>query len=86
MCSLRIADFDGVAERGRRLRDRHRQSNRGEHRFDGFAIEADAGACWGRFVGAKTDGTPLDLAFADCYRFKDGLLWRRKSFFYLPLV
>lgn len=62
------------------------RTNRGEHRFDGFAIEADAGACWGRFIGAKSDGTPLDFAFADCYRFKDGLLWQRKSFFYLPLV
>ena len=59
---------------------------RGEHRFDCFALEADAGVCWGRFVGWKTDGTPVDVEFADCYRFKDGLLWRRKSFFYVPLV
>ena len=59
---------------------------RGEHRFEGFAIEPDAGACWGRFVGITKDGTPVDLQFADCYRFKDGLLWRRKSYFHVPLV
>ncbi len=59
---------------------------RGEHRFEGFAIQPDAGACWGRFVGRTLDGTPVDLEFADCYRFKDGLLWRRKSYFHVPLV
>jgi len=62
------------------------RSIRGEHRFDCFAIESTAGAGWGRFVGSRTDGTPVDIEFADCYRFKDGLLWRRKSFFYVPLV
>ena len=58
----------------------------GEHRCECFALEPEAGACWGRFVGAKKDGTPVDLQFADCYRFKEGLLWRRKSYFYVPLV
>lgn len=62
------------------------RSIRGEHRFEGFAIEPESGACWGRFVGTRKDGTPLDLQFADCYRFKDGLMWRRKSFFYVPLA
>lgn len=59
---------------------------RGEHRFEAFAIDGDVGACWGRFVGQQPDGTPIDIQFADCYRFKDGLLWRRKSHFYVPLV
>ncbi|MBX3146858.1 MAG: nuclear transport factor 2 family protein [Gemmatimonadales bacterium] len=59
---------------------------RGEHRFEAFVIEGDAGASWGRFVGARTDGTPVDIAFADCYRFKDGAIWRRQSYFYVPLV
>lgn len=58
----------------------------GVHLFDGFAITPDTGACWGRFVGHRSDGTPLDLQFADCYRFRDGLLWRRKSFFFVPLA
>ncbi len=61
---------------------------RGQHQFEGFAIDrdSDTGACWGRFVGRRPDGTPIDVQFADCYRFKDGLLWRRKSHFYVPLV
>lgn len=59
---------------------------RGEHRFEGFAVQADAGACWGRFVGAQGDGTPVDVEFADCYEFKDGLLWRRKSHFFVPVA
>ena len=62
------------------------RSLRGAHHFDGFAIEGETGACWGRFVGTRGDGTPVDLAFADCYQFKDGLLWRRKSFFYVPMA
>ena len=59
---------------------------RGGHQFEGFAIETDAGACWGRYVGNRLDGTPVNVQFADCYQFKDGLLWRRKSYFYLPMV
>lgn len=59
---------------------------RGEHRFDCMVLEPGAGASWGRFVGRRGDGTPVDIQFADCYRFRDGLLWRRKSFFYVPLV
>jgi ketosteroid isomerase-like protein len=59
---------------------------RGRHEFEGFAVQPDAGACWGRFVGHRGDGTPLDLQFADCYLFRDGLMWRRKSFFYVPLA
>jgi len=59
---------------------------RGEHRFDAFAVAPETGASWGRFVGKAKDGTPLDVPFADCYRFKDGMLWRRKSFFFVPVI
>lgn len=59
---------------------------RGEHLFDGFALDPASGACWGRFVGHGADGAAIDIQFADCYRFRDGLLWRRKSFFFVPLV
>ncbi|MEZ4585043.1 MAG: nuclear transport factor 2 family protein [Gemmatimonadales bacterium] len=58
---------------------------RGEHRFDAVVVDGDKGACWGRFVGRNANG-PVDVEFADCYGFKDGLLWRRKSFFYVPVV
>lgn len=65
---------------------RETRTIRGEHRFECFVVDGDAGACWGRFVGRTGDGAPLDVQFADCYRFRDGLLWRRKSHFYTPLV
>jgi uncharacterized protein len=59
---------------------------RGVHSFYNFAIAPDTGACWGRFVGRKVDGQPVDLQFADCYEFRDGLIHRRKSHFYVPLA
>jgi len=62
------------------------RSIRGEHRFDAIVVDDVHGACWGRFVGSRQDGTPIDLQFADCYTFSDGLLFRRKSFFYVPLA
>jgi ketosteroid isomerase-like protein len=65
---------------------RNVRSIRGAHTFYNFAVTPDTGACWGRFVGHKTDGTPVDLQFADCYEFKDGLIWHRKSHFYTPLA
>lgn len=58
----------------------------GSHAIEAVVIDGDHGASWGRFVGAKSDGTPLDLQYADCYGFRDGLLSRRKSFFYVPQV
>ena len=76
--------LDGKDEVVRFYRDV--RSIRGQHLFEGFAIEPDTGACWGRFVGHRKDGAPLDLQFADTYLFKDGLLWRRKSYFYVPLA
>ena len=58
---------------------------RGEHRFDAVVTNGEHGACWGRFVGTNANG-PVDVEFADCYGFRDGLLWRRKSYFYVPVV
>ncbi len=58
----------------------------GSHRIEAIVIDGEHGASWGRFVGSKTDGAPVDLQYADCYGFRDGLLWRRKSFFFVPQV
>ncbi len=79
-----FARFEGRDANLRFYRDI--RSIRGEHRFEAFAIGDETGACWGRFVGHAQDGTPLDVPFADCYRFRDGLLWRRKSFFFVPVI
>jgi ketosteroid isomerase-like protein len=58
----------------------------GSHQIEAIVVDGDHGASWGRFVGSKRDGTPVDLEYADCYGFRDGLLWRRKSFFFVPQV
>ena len=57
----------------------------GEHRIEGVAVEGKFGAHWGRFVGAKKDGTPVDVEYSDTYVFDDGLLKHRKSYFFVPL-
>jgi ketosteroid isomerase-like protein len=62
------------------------RSIQGVHSFDGFAIGPTSGACWGRFVGSTKAGEPVDVQFADCYSFRDGGIWRRKSFFFVPVV
>lgn len=58
----------------------------GRHGFDAIVMDGDNGACWGRWVGFKKDGTLIDLEFADGYTFADGKLKHRKSFFFTPLA
>jgi len=58
----------------------------GEHRIEAIVVDGSHGATWGRFVGAKRDGSPVDVQYADCYTWRDGLLGHRKSHFYLPYV
>ncbi len=57
----------------------------GEHRAEGMAVDGQFGAHWGRFVGAKKDGSPVDVQYSDCYVFADGLLKHRKSYFFVSL-
>ena len=57
----------------------------GEHRAEGIAVDGEFGAHWGRFVGAKKDGTPVDVRYSDTYVFADGMLKHRKSYFFVPL-
>jgi ketosteroid isomerase-like protein len=57
----------------------------GEHRTSAIAMDPPFGAVWGRFVGTKKDGSPVDVEYADCYVFADGLLKHRRSYFFVPL-
>jgi uncharacterized protein len=57
----------------------------GEHRAEGMAVDGEFGAAWGRFVGTKKDGSPVDVQYADCYVFADGLIKHRKSHFFVSL-
>jgi ketosteroid isomerase-like protein len=71
---------DAVLQFYREVRQIH-----GEHRAEGMAVDGTFGAQWGRFVGTKKDGTPVDVQYADTYVFADGLLKHRKSYFFVAL-
>jgi ketosteroid isomerase-like protein len=58
----------------------------GDHLLTAVVVDDAYGACWGRFVGAHRNGSPLDVEFADTYEIKDGKIRRRKSFFFQPSV
>jgi ketosteroid isomerase-like protein len=40
----------------------------------------------GEFSGTLRDGAPVSLRYADAYDFAGGLIGRRRTFFYTPLV
>ena len=58
----------------------------GKHQVEGIVVEGDAGASWGRFAGARKDGSAIDERFADVYTFTDGKVRTRRSHFFRPAV
>ena len=58
----------------------------GNHYIEQIVIEEDHGACWGRFVGVKKDGSAADELFADVYSFEQGKIKTRRSYFFRPAV
>lgn len=58
----------------------------GKHHLEQVVLNEDCGACWGRFIGAHKDGSAIDERFADAYRFKDGKIKHRQSYFFRPAV
>lgn len=58
----------------------------GSHYIEQIVIDNEYGACWGRFIGVKKDGSPSDELFTDVYSFKDGKIKTRRSYFFRPAV
>lgn len=58
----------------------------GEHQIERIVFEGSYGACWGRFLGYKKDGSAVDELFADVYSFHDGKIRTRRSYFFRPAV
>lgn len=58
----------------------------GSHYIEQIVIENNHGACWGRFIGLKKDGTPADVLFTDVYSFEQGRIKKRRSYFFRPAV
>ena len=58
----------------------------GKHHLENTVLNEDSGACWGRFVGVHKNNSAIDERFADVYRFKDGKIKNRQSYFFRPAV
>ncbi|MFB9179595.1 nuclear transport factor 2 family protein [Dactylosporangium sucinum] len=58
----------------------------GRHDVDRCVAVGGQGFCWGRFGGVSHAGVPLREIFADWFEFRDGLVVRRRTFFYRPAV
>ena len=58
----------------------------GKHHLENIILEGDYGACCGRFIGLKKDGSNVDERFADVYFLADGKIRTRKSYFFRPAV
>ncbi len=56
----------------------------GDHHIEHIVIDGMFGACWGRFVGVKKDGSSIDETFADVYGFEDGKIKTRRTHFFRP--
>ncbi|MBZ5521031.1 MAG: ester cyclase [Acidobacteriia bacterium] len=58
----------------------------GRHLLEEIVLDGDSGACWGRFVGKHKNGSSIDERFADTYKFEQGKIKLRKSYFFRPAV
>lgn len=58
----------------------------GSHLIDRVVIDGSNGACWGRFVGTKKDGSAVDELFVDVYTFEGERIIRRRSYFFRPAI
>lgn len=58
----------------------------GTHHLDSILQDGDAGTSSGRFVGVSRAGEAIEIDFAECYRFRDGKVWARRTYFFVPAV
>jgi len=65
----------------RRFYESERLIREGRHQLDAVLVEGDQVAVRGVFRGILQTGEEVAVRFADFYRFRDGLIWRRYSYF-----
>ena len=58
----------------------------GVHALDRIVSEGSQHATFGRFTGVSRDGRPLDETFAEGFETRDGLIVRRQSYFFRPVI
>ena len=56
----------------------------GSHRIDGVVAEPGHAVSWGRFAGVKTDGTTVDVLFADVLELSGSCIQARQVYFCEP--
>lgn len=77
--------FEGL-DRVMQFYQKERVLASGKHHLESIILEGDSGACCGRFIGFKKDGSEVDERFADVYSLIDGKIRTRKSYFFRPAV
>lgn len=60
--------------------------DKGRHLIDHVVTDGCNGACWGRFVGTKKDGSLVDELFVDVYTFEGERIKTRRSYFFRPAI
>jgi ketosteroid isomerase-like protein len=58
----------------------------GTHHLERIVVDQDHAACWGKFIGAKKDGSPINERFADVYAMQDSKIRERRSYFFRPAI
>ncbi|WP_083855329.1 nuclear transport factor 2 family protein [Thermaerobacter subterraneus] len=53
----------------------------GRHQLDAILVEGEQVAVRGVFRGVLKTGEEVTVRFADFHHFRDGLIWRRYSYF-----
>jgi uncharacterized protein len=65
---------------------RERVITSGQHELHRIVVRGSVAVCWGRFRGNRKNGMPVDIRFADVYRFDEGRIKHRTSYFFVPAV
>lgn len=79
------APFEGLA-RVRRFYERERVIADGRHHLSSALAIGDEGASCGAFIGVDRSGARLEEQFAEFFRFRDGKIVARKTFFFRPAI
>jgi hypothetical protein len=58
----------------------------GDHQIEDIIVEGPTATCWGRFVGKRRDGAPVDEQWSDVFRFEGEKFRFRRSYFFRPAV
>jgi uncharacterized protein len=75
----------GIADLLRFYREERRIES-GQHDVESLVCGDDAAVAMGTFQGVLKDGAPATEPFADAYRFQNGRIAHRKTYFFRPAI